>query len=295
MSICCDFHTHTVYSDGTLTPEQLVREAHKAGLTTLSVTDHDITDGIEAAQTEAHRLGMEVIPGIELSAMVKNANGMESEMHILGYFIQYRNAHFQETLAMFRRTRLKRAEHMIAKLAHLGMKLKTEKIERHAEGKAVGRPHIARALVEAGHVTNFDEAFHKYLKEGRPAYVPKALLTPVECVQLIRRVGGLAAVAHPLFGGPRQRKGWEALIKAGLNGIEAYHSQQPPHMAKEYERLAQEYGLLVTGGSDFHSFENGPKGKLGDVRMPASVLEAMRGRKNSLDWETVSIFQNSRS
>src|SRR5262249_15819685 len=157
-----------------------------------------------------------------------------TEMHILGYLINYKNSHFQDTLGMFRKTRLKRAEHMIAKLAHLGMKLKTDKIEAHAQGKAVGRPHIARALVEAGHVANSDEAFHKYVKEGRPAYVPKALLTPVECIQLIRRVGGLAVVAHPQFGGPKQRKTWEALVKAGLNGIEAFHSQQPPHVAKEY-------------------------------------------------------------
>lgn len=293
MPRCCDLHMHTNYSDGTLTPEQLIQAAHAAGLTTVSLTDHDITDGLDAASEEGARLGVEVIAGIELSAMVKNAQGMETEMHILGYFINHRNAHFQETLTMFRKTRLKRAEHMIAKLAHLGMKLNTDKIEAHAQGKAVGRPHIARALMEAGHVRNFDEAFEKYLKEGRPAYVPKAQLSPVECVQLIRRVGGLAVVAHPQFGGPRQKKTWESLIRAGLNGIEAFHSQQAPHIAKEYERLAQEYGLIATGGSDFHSAENGPKGKLGDVRMPYSVVESLRARKDAFDLQTLSILQHA--
>jgi predicted metal-dependent phosphoesterase TrpH len=289
----CDLHMHTFYSDGTLSPTELVRAAHKVGLTHISLTDHDITDGIDEAAEEGKKLGVEVVAGVELSAMVRNANGVESEMHILGYFLNYRNAHFQETLGMFRKTRLKRAEHMIVKLGHLGLKLSPDKIRDHANGKAVGRPHIARALLEAGYVASFEEAFHKYLKEGRPAYVPKALLTPVECVQLIRRVGGLAVVAHPQFGGPRQKKGWESLVRAGLNGIEAYHSQQPPGQAKSYERIAQEFGLLVTGGSDFHSFENGPKGALGDVRLPYSCLEALRTHKDSHEKRTADILQHA--
>jgi predicted metal-dependent phosphoesterase TrpH len=112
-------------------------------------------------------------------------------------------------------------------------------------------------------------------------------------VQLIRRVGGLAVVAHPHFGGPRQRKTWESLIRAGLNGVEAHHSQQAPHVVKEYERLAAEYGLIVTGGSDFHSHENGPKGRLGDVRMPYSVVESLRARKDAFDLQTLSILQGA--
>jgi 3',5'-nucleoside bisphosphate phosphatase len=171
------------------------------------------------------------------------------------------------------------------------MKLDTRKIEAHANGKAVGRPHIARALVEAGYVSSFDEAFHKYLKENRPAYVAKAAMTPVDCVQMIRRAGGLAVVAHPHFGGPRTRKSWETLVKAGLNGIEVHHSQQPAHARKEYEALAREYGLLITGGSDFHSHENGPKGRLGEVDLPYSVLQTMRERKAALDKQAVTILQ----
>jgi len=291
--LACDFHTHSNYSDGVLTPSQLVRAAREAGLGVISLTDHDITDGVEEAQAEGRRAGVEVIPGVELSAGVRNAYGVETEMHVLGYFINPRNSHLQQTLAMFRKTRLKRAEHMVAKLAHLGMRLKAEKIDEQSQGKTVGRPHIARALVAAGFIGNYQEAFDKYLKEGKPAYVSKALMSPLECIQLIHRAGGLAVVAHPFYGGPRQRQTWDFLIKNGLDGIEAHHSHHPPHTAKHYETLARDYGILVTGGSDFHSAENGPTGNLGDVRMPHRAFAEMRARKEILDAQNLCILQHA--
>ncbi|MBI4396161.1 MAG: PHP domain-containing protein [Elusimicrobia bacterium] len=297
-SSTCDLHTHTVLSDGTLTPEQLVQAAKEAGLSAIAVTDHDTTQGLGPAEEEGRRLGVEILPGIEMSAKTVSAKGVETDIHILGYLIRHQDARFQDVLTMLRRERETRTRKILEKLERLGIRLTMKDVGAVAGGKylgrpsgratgteggpvALGRPHIARAMVRAGYVKTFEDAFQKYLRDGGPAYVEKTYLSPAECIQMIRRIDGVAVLAHPRFGGPRGQKGWDALVKAGLDGIEAYHSQHSAPMAKSYERLALEHGLLVTGGSDFHSHENDFTGKLGDVRMPYSVIEAMRSRKAS--------------
>ncbi|HOW28241.1 MAG TPA: PHP domain-containing protein [Elusimicrobiota bacterium] len=286
----CDLHTHTTFSDGTLSAVDLVRRAKDIGLSAVAITDHDTTDAIDVAQEEGKRLGIEVVPGIELSATV-TGDESDTEMHILGYFIRHHDSHFQETLAMFRRTRLRRAHHILNRLSNLGLHLNAEKLYAQNQGKAFGRPHIARALIDEGYVSSYDEAFDIYLSEGKPAYVPKARLTPTACIHLIRRVGGLAVMAHPYFGGPRLKKSWGVLLRAGLNGIEAVHPKHSESIVKAYEKLAKELDLFTTGGSDFHSDDEGPAGQLGDVRMPYSVVETMRKKKESFELKTLSILQ----
>jgi len=278
----CDLHTHTLYSDGTLTPEELIRSAKAVGLSAIAVTDHDITDGIDAAQTEAKKHGMEVIPGIELSASAPGKNGREEEMHILGYFLDYNDAGLQKKLAEFREARRGRFEKIIEKLAEIGVRLDVSKIKAGADGHALGRPHIARALVEGGHVSSVEEAFERYLRDGARAAVPKMKLTPGECLRMIKDAGGISSIAHPRFGAPKDKEGWEALAREGLDGIEVYHSQHTSSEIKKYEKIAKDLGLLVTGGSDFHAFQNGAKGQLGDVRLPMNHLDALRQKKASL-------------
>jgi predicted metal-dependent phosphoesterase TrpH len=282
MNRWCDLHTHTFYSDGTLSPEQLVQEAKNAGLSAIAVTDHDITDGIEPAETEGRRIGLEIIPGIEITATARNAQGAEIDMHILAYFIRHQDNSFQKILTDLRERRARRMEQILEKLERLGLKLNTQFLREQAGKKAVGRTHVARALVEAGYSTSVDEAFRRYLQAGCAAYVPQNSLTPVECINLVRQAGGVSVVAHPRFGGPRDRKGWEDLARAGLDGIEAYHSQHSSSAAKSYHRLAQELGLLVTGGSDFHSFQNRGKEKLGESLLPYEMVDSLRARKQAL-------------
>lgn len=272
----CDLHTHTLHSDGTLSPADLVRQAKKAGLDAIAITDHDTVAGLPEAEKEGRRHGMEIIPGVELTAVPPRKSGGESEMHILGYFIDPEDFHLQKALAGFRGERSRRLDLVLKRLAGLGLPLERSQVEAHAKGEAVGRPHIARALVEAGHVKTFDQAFDRYLQSGRAAYVPKIGPSPAECVALIRRAGGVASVAHPRFGGPSTREEWDALVAAGLGGIEARHSEQSAAEGKRYDRLARELGLVATGGSDFHSLKDGPKGRLGDVRLPYEVVERLR-------------------
>lgn len=290
MPLTCDLHTHSTYSDGTLTPAELVRAAKAARLDVIALTDHDTTDGVPEAVAEGRRIGLEVIPGIELSSSVASPTGQESEMHILGYFLRCDDAHFQNTLALLRKERVGRGIKILAKLAELGMPLNDTKWGESDDGKSFGRPHIARALVAAGHVGSVQEAFNRYLSDGKPAFVPKPMPSPAECIRMIRRVGGLAVLAHPMFGAPRQKQGWEALIKAGLNGIEAYHSQHSANQIREYVALAREFDLLVTGGSDFHAFDGSKRGQLGEVHIPEELLEALRRKKDEHDAKNQSIF-----
>ncbi len=290
MTITCDLHTHSTFSDGTLTPSELVRAAKAARLDIIALTDHDTTDGVPEAVAEGKRLGLEVIAGIELSSSVSSPTGQESELHILGYFLRFEDVHFQKLLTLFRQERLGRGKKILAKLSELGMPIDSADIQEFAEGKSFGRPHIARALVKARYVGTVQEAFNRFLKDGKPAYVPKPMPSPAECIKMIRRVGGLAVLAHPTFGAPRQRQGWEALIKAGLNGIEAYHSQHTPTQIREFVKLAKDLNLLVTGGSDFHAFDGSKRGQLGEVHLSEEILQTLRQKKLELDAQNQTIF-----
>lgn len=194
-----DLHTHTTASDGTLSPAELVREAAAVGLQILAVTDHDTTDGIQQAQEEARRCGLELVPGVELSTDTAGA-----EVHILGYFVDWRDPEFTALLRRMREDRVERAREMVRRLNRLGLPLTFDDVARQADG-AVGRPHVARALVAAGYVSSFEEAFTRYLARGRPAYVERRRFTPEEAVEVVLRAGGVPVLAHPLWGGDRDR------------------------------------------------------------------------------------------
>ncbi|MDQ7797792.1 MAG: PHP domain-containing protein [Candidatus Edwardsbacteria bacterium] len=263
-----DLHIHTAASDGIFTPQELVKQASLKGLKAIAITDHDAWDAIEPISSLAFRVGIEVIPGIELSTNIEGA-----EIHILGYFIDYTQSQFQERVLHFKNARIERAHRMVEKLAELGVRLEIARVLEIAGSGSVGRPHVARALAEEGYVGGTDEAFTRYLGNGCPAYVPKNFLTPRESFDLVHSVGGLAFFAHP---GIENRDGLiDRFVSQGLDGLEVWHSKHSNSQVKNYLDLARQKNLLVCGGSDCHS-DNLMNNGGGSVKVPYSVVEEMK-------------------
>lgn len=264
-----DLHSHTNASDGELYPEELIALARERGLAVLALTDHDTTAGIERAQAAAALAGdIELIPGVELSTDVPG-----HEIHVLGYFVDWYDPQFLSMIDKFRDGRIGRAEKMVAKLAELGVPISFERVKEIAGDGAIGRPHVAQALLAAGHVTTTTEAFDLYLANDKPAYVPHFSLPPVEAVQLIRRAGGVPVLAHP--------QGLEQfvpeLVRGGLRGIECYYPEYGEHERRELLEVAKRFGLIATGGSDFHGLDKmGHMGGLGAVDVPWEVVERLK-------------------
>lgn len=263
-----DLHTHTTASDGTLSPRELVRTARQVGLRILAITDHDTVDGIASAAEEAGRAGIELVPGVELSTDVP-----DGEVHILGYFVDWHDEEFLALLRRLREGRLARAQEMVRRLNQLGLPITFEEVARHADG-SVGRPHVARALVAAGYVASFEEAFERYLARGRPAYVERERFAPEEAVQAVQRAGGVPVFAHPLWGGQRDRVG--RLVDCGLRGIEAYYPDHSPQDVRRFLDWARDFGLVATGGSDYHGPGPASKVPLGGVYVPAQAVEGLK-------------------
>src|SRR5207249_4619558 len=215
-----DLHTHTIASDGLLAPAALVALAHDGGVGVLAVADHDSTDGVDPAMTAGRRVGMEIIPAVEI-----NTDIHESEIHILGYYIDHHQPWFQEFLGRLRDGRVNRAAKMVEKLNALGIRIDFARVRALASG-AVGRPHVARALVEAGVVGSTEEAFEKYLGRNGPAYVERMKLSPPEAVQVIHRAGGIPVLAHPGWGVKDEMI--TALVETGLEGLEVYYPDHTP-------------------------------------------------------------------
>src|SRR3989454_3409641 len=263
-------HTHTTASDGLLAPEPLVALAHDAGVGVLAVADHDSTDSVDPAITAGARVGMEVIPAVEI-----NTDVHESEIHILGYYVDHHQPWFQEFLGRLRDGRLNRAAKMVEKLNAMGVRLDFARVRALAQG-AVGRPHVARALVEAGVVSSTEEAFEKYLGRNGPAYVERMKLSPPEAVQVILRTGGVPVLAHPGWGGKDEVI--PALAETGLESLEVYYPDHTPAMVTRYLEIAKRVGLLVTGGDQFYGGGLAPKVAPGDAYLPARVSEKLRER-----------------
>lgn len=267
-----DLHSHTTVSDGVLSPEELVDHAGAKALRYLAITDHDTTDGLERAieRSERHP-SLTIIPGVELSADVEG-----SEVHVLGYLDTYEDAEFQEQLSKFRDGRVGRAREMVEKLGMLGVEVDWERVKEIAGDGAVGRPHVAQALVERGHVESVHEAFRLYLSHDKPAYVAREKLTPGDAIRLIQSVGGRAVLAHPSF-----TKNRDALIpemKAdGLAGMEVYYARYSPELVASLKRLADKYELIPCGGSDYHGPGLGAGVDLGDVDVPESSVHRLLG------------------
>jgi 3',5'-nucleoside bisphosphate phosphatase len=258
-----DLHTHTTFSDGTFTPEELVALARERGLTAVAVTDHDSTEGIGRALDAAKDRGPEIVPGVEFST-VRDGHGI----HVLAYWMDLDHDRFQSELRRLRDDRFSRGEQMVANLRELGYPISFERVREIAEGKNIVRPHIAQALVEAGLVPTIDDAFTpELIKDGGRAYVEKHALDPVTALELIKEAEGLAVVAHPgLF---REGLGVpddviEELANAGLDGIEAGHPDHPPEAEARYREMARRLDLVVTGSSDCHGTRFDPV-RLGSV------------------------------
>jgi predicted metal-dependent phosphoesterase TrpH len=265
-----DLHIHSSVSDGRLSPEEVVREASRRGLTVIALTDHDNVGGIAPALAAARAFpSLRVIPGVELSTDLP-----QGEVHILGYFINYESDELAGRLGRMRNSRLERAQLMIGKLAALGMNVSWERVLELAGGGSVGRPHIAQAMLEKGYVGSVREAFNRYLGRGCPAYVERPKLTPVAAVELVRRVGGLPVLAHPFTVNDPEAL-LPGLLTAGLAGIEAYYKDYGPEEVGRLLGLVRRHGLLATGGSDFHGLDAEGETAMGGVDVPDGVAEAL--------------------
>ena len=269
-----DLHTHSTASDGRYTPRELVARAAAAGVTTLALTDHDTVAGCAEAAEACALSGLRFVSGIEMTAVLADA-----DVHVLGYFIESRSAALLGFLAEQRRRRLHRVREMVSRLGHYGIGLDAEAILRPGlddASLAAGRPWIARALVDGGYVASTDEAFDRWLARGRPAFVPRIGPTPAETFAQIHEAGGVASLAHPGLTGIDE---WiPEFVDAGLEAIEAYHSQHDPDVAAHYVRLAGHLHVLVTGGSDFHGDPtHGPRAP-GQVVLPAADFSRLVAR-----------------
>lgn len=265
-----DLHIHTVFSDGTFTPREVVREAKKLSIGAVSITDHDSVDGIDEGMGAGQELGIEVVSGVELSAWVD-----DQEIHILGYLIDHQDAELAETLERLRESRKRRAKEIVSKLKDMGMSLRTEEVMEEAGLGSVGRPHIAEVLVSKGYVKDYREAFFRLIGDDCPAYVPKLELSPEEVFAIIKRAGGLAVLAHP--GLKARDELIPQLAGQGLDGIEVWYGQDET-TAGHYREIAMQYGLLMTGGSDCHGAGRGGP-LLGTVKVPYSVVEGLKRAK----------------
>jgi predicted metal-dependent phosphoesterase TrpH len=265
-----DLHAHTSCSDGRLTPEELVDLAKKAGLAALAITDHDTVDGIAPAIRYAD--GLEVVSGVELSA----SEG-QSDIHVLGYFLDPQHAALLDHLRAFRAYRYERAQRMVEKLNWIGITLTLDDVLACTSGEtaSIGRPHVAQALVARKQVASMDEAFRVYLGSHAPAYVPKSRLTVPEAVRIIREAGGVAVLAHP--GSLNRDELIPGFVKAGLEGLEVIHPDHNEAARRYYRQLAEKYGLATTGGTDYHGNREG-KPALGALQVPYRHLEALRHR-----------------
>jgi len=259
-----DLHTHSTASDGSYRPAEVVRLAKVAGLKAMALTDHDTTDGLPEAVAAGAELGVEVIPGVEISAQF-----IDDTMHILGYFLDFRSGKLAERLAVLKQARKERNPKIVAKLNALGIPITMEQVERASGGGQVGRPHIARALLESGYVSSMQQAFDIYLKNGGKAYVEKFRFPPAEAMDMIREAGGVPVLAHPFTLGLGSASALKEVLldlkDQGLAGVEIFYADHSPEQEALYLKLARELGLLVTGGSDFHG-NNKPDVTLGNIR-----------------------------
>jgi predicted metal-dependent phosphoesterase TrpH len=268
-----DLHSHSLASDGQYPPLEVAALAARAGLAVWALCDHDTVAGLPDAAEAAVRHGLRFVPGIELSAFLERR-----EIHLLGHFIDGEHPTlraFEDFLAGHRRARL---ASILAKLDGLGVHLEASAVERLSGGKTIGRPHIARALVDAGAARSVREAFDRWLGEGQPAYVGRYRLGVEEAVALVRGAGGTVTIAHP--GVSRLEVAEVArLAAAGASGIEAIHPDHNPSVRQKYERAAAAHGLVVTAGSDYHGPDISPDRHLGMVSMSPAELAALEARR----------------
>jgi hypothetical protein len=275
-----DLHTHSTASDGTLSPADLMKYAQAKGLEAIALTDHDTVEGLEEAIAAATSIGFEVVPGVEISA-----DYPEATLHILGYYMDFRDSQFLKSLAVLQDARANRNPKIVRKLQQMGINISYEEIQQAAGGGQVGRPHFAQVLLKKGHVRSLQEAFDRYLKKGSPAYEEKFRFPVKDAISMIVNAGGIPVLGHPFTLNCNGKK-LESLIASwkgfGLQGIEAYYSEHDSLQTKLYIELARKHGLVVSGGSDFHG--ESVKGidlgtGKGTLNVPYSVLEGLKKKR----------------
>lgn len=285
-----DLHTHTSASDGDLSPAELVDAAKGLGLGAVAVTDHDTVEGISEAMTRGMAIGFEVIPGVEISVEV----GKGGTFHLLGFYVEVNNPELRSTLHRLQRARSERNDRILECLTELGMPLDREVLARCAGDGQMGRPHMAQAMVQQGYVASVEEAFSRYLRKGAPAYVDKFRMGPKAAISMIRRAKGVPVLAHPYTLKCPTELELEFLVarleeEAGLMGIEVLYPDHAPQQAAHYRYLANKYGLVMTGGTDFHG-KTKPDVLLGwgrgDLRVPYAWAEALRQRVGEIRGST---------
>lgn len=265
-----DLHVHTICSDGTLTPEEVVEEAVKQGLRAVAITDHDCVDAVKAAQRLGASRGIYVIPGIELSGYLH-----PNEVHILGLFININDSNLLRKLAEMKRDRVARVSAMVERLDGLRVHIDSQEVLDLAGSSPPGRMHVAEVIHKKGYCTDIQEVFNKYLGDGGPAYVPKKTITVQQAIELILSTGGVPVYTHP---GLAMRDDLiPYLVEWGIQGIEVYYPTHTPSQVERYLQIARKYNLAVSGGSDFHG-QRKPGIPLGKVRVPLSMVVALRER-----------------
>jgi predicted metal-dependent phosphoesterase TrpH len=265
-----DLHLHSTASDGRLSPAELVRRAAHAGLSVMALTDHDTVDGIAPALAAAKAYPrLKFIPGVEI-----NTDVPRGEAHVLGYFIDYTHTELLATLSSMRESRQERAQKMLAKLEGMGITLEWSRVKEIASTEAIGRPHIAQAMLEKGYITSLKEAFTKYIGRDGPAYVERTKVTPVEAVQLILRASGLPVLAHALTISEPEPVIVE-LKKNGLVGLEAYYNGYSVAEVSRLVSLAEKYDLITTGGSDYHGLDDSTETMIGEAGVPAKSAQQL--------------------
>ena len=270
-----DLHLHTQFSDGTFTPEELVLHAQKGGLSCIALTDHDTVEGCARTAAACAAVKMEFITGAELTA-----EHQDTEVHIIGYFLDTHNPALLARIATFQAVRQNRIHEMVAALNKMGVPLKVEAVFALANCRSPGRPHVARALVKEKLVGSLDEAFERFLKKNRPAWVPKTKMSALESVDLIHQAGGLAVMAHP--GLNHNDDIIPDLVAVGLDGIECFHTKHSTSMSEHYLEIAEKHDLLVTGGSDCHGYSKG-RPLIGTVRLPYDHIERLHAARKAAD------------
>lgn len=265
-----DLHLHTTFSDGTYSPEELAAEARRFNLVAVALTDHDTVEGCPRMKAACEAANIEFIPATELTAEIDHI-----ELHMLGYFLDVENPRLLTQMARFQTGRQERIREIVARLRRLHVPLSEEDVFGLAKCKSPGRPHVARALIQRKVCASLDEAFERFLKKNRPGWVPKEKITALQAIALIHDAGGLAVVAHP--GLARTEEALPALLEAGIDGIECFHTKHSPSASEYYISLAEQNNLLVTGGSDCHGMNKG-KPLIGSIKLPYEYVRQLKER-----------------
>lgn len=261
-----DLHVHSTASDGTLTPSSVVELAAQQRVDVLALADHDSVAGVAPAMQAADEVGITLVPAVELSSAID-----DYDVHVLAYFVDHRDRHLLEMLDTLKAARMRRAESMVQDLREAGFNVSIDEVLAISDGGAVGRSHIARALVAAGHAESVAEAFQRFIGRNRPFYRPKDARTPAQVVEAVRELGAVPVLAHPGITGADHLV--RELVDAGLLGIEAYHADHTAEQRAHYAAIARSFGLVCTGGTDYHG-PHAPNPQLGSTDVPDECIEA---------------------